>query len=102
MALGIIPSLIWCFWRSGHNQAVLLFNKRVYLSGFVGIFLSIPMLMVVDRFVDATLVSNRSYGAPIGSALYLLLGYVLWYFAIYRGYSRRFRLQTQNRLKSAP
>lgn len=91
MALGITPILLWVLWKPGRNQATIDFSNKLYLFSFIGVFLSLPALQVVSDFIDPRLVSNRSYGTAIGSALYLLFGYVLWYYSVYRPHNKRFK-----------
>ena len=105
MTLGIAPSFVWLFWKSGRNPTTLHLSKLLYLSSFTGILLTLPALQAVNQLIDPSLVSNRSYGVAIGSVVYLLFGYALWYFSVYRPHNKRFKsfaTLTRDGLKPAP
>ena len=91
LATSIAPLVVWLFRARQRTLATLRFSHAFYFAAFTGVVLSLPALAAVDHWVDAPLVSNRSYFKPIGSVLVLLLGYELWYLAIYRRHHKQLK-----------
>lgn len=89
LTVGFTPPILWFLCNAKRNKSLLALTRRLYLSGVVGTALSFPALLLVGRFIDPSLVSNRSHGTRIGSPACLLPGYVLWYFAIFRQTARQ-------------